>query len=315
MASTPQRKQSARSRNVNHSSSAASTTRTSPTKSMPSVKPLQAVSSRPAAQRDNPVSAINDVNALGTVVAQRHLIKEEIRRRTDEIAETVLSHSRVMKSMNFTSTTASDLQHMAELYDVMFFDSRLLSVARSHKLSFRWSSRMTSAGGKTIRLVQRAARGQKHKRISYEIALSATLLFQTFGDLDRPIRVTGHVCAHRMDAMQRILEHELIHLAEMLVWEDSNCAASRFQTMAQRMFGHTEHKHDLVTQHERAAKKFNVRVGSLVSFDYEGKVYFGKVNRITRRVTVLVPDPTGTRYDDGHCYRKFYVPLAHLRPA
>lgn len=250
---------------------------------------------------------------LGQVIAQRHLCKDEIRRRTQEIAETVLGHSRVMKSANFTSTTAADLQRMAELYDAMFFDSRLLTLARQHSMAFRWSSRMTSAGGKTIRSVHRS-RGARGTKVSYEIALSATLLFQTFGDLERPIRVTGHVCANRMEAMQRILEHELIHLAEMLVWDDSNCAAGRFQTIARRLFAHTEHKHDLVTQHERAAKKYNIRVGSLVSFMHEGRRYSGKVNRITRRATVLVVDPAGERYDDGMRYRKFYVPLAHLVP-
>ncbi|MGN6546200.1 MAG: hypothetical protein ACTHK7_14195 [Aureliella sp.] len=251
--------------------------------------------------------------ALGKLLAQRQLSREEIAQHTQEIAEAVLSRSRAMRSPNFTATTAGDLQRMAEMYDAKFFDSRLLCIARSHGMSFRWSNRMTSAGGKTIRSTRRIP-GSRSVQVSYEIALSATLLFQTFGDLERPIRVTGHVCTNRMQAMQRILEHELIHLGEMLAWNDSNCAASRFQTIAGRLFGHTEHKHDLVTQHERAAKKYNVRVGSMVSFAHEGKRYIGKVNRITRRATILVADPTGERYDDGKCYRKFYVPLNHLSP-
>ncbi len=252
------------------------------------------------------------VRTLGQLITQRQLDKPEIQKRTEEIGRSVLSASRVMKSPNFTSTTAADLQRMAEMYDAMFFDSKLLNIAREHSMTFRWSSRMTSAGGKTIRSVHRA-RGQQTSRVSYEIALSATLLFQTFGDLDRPIRVTGKVCDNRLQAMQRVLEHELIHLAEMLVWDDSNCAADKFQSIAHRLFGHTEHKHELVTQHERAAKKFNVRVGTMVSFQHEGKTYIGKVNRITRRATVLVADAEGQKYDDGKCYRKFYVPLGALK--
>lgn len=257
--------------------------------------------------------AVQHIQTLGQLLTQRQLSRQEIERHTLDIAETVLSRSRAMRSPNFTATTAGDLQRMAELYDAKFFDARLLSLARQHSLSFRWSNRMTSAGGKTIRSTRRIP-GTRAVQVSYEIALSATLLFQTFGDLERPIRVTGHVCTNRMQAMQRILEHELIHLGEMLVWSDSNCAASRFQTIAGRLFGHTEHKHDLVTQHERAAKKYNVRVGSMVRFAHEGKRYIGKVNRITRRATILVPDADGERYDDGKCYRKFYVPLSHLSP-
>lgn len=252
------------------------------------------------------------VRTLGQLITQRQHDRAEIDKRTSEIGRAVLSASRVMKSANFTSTTAADLQRMADMYDAMFFESQLLTIAREHSMSFRWSSRMTSAGGKTIRSVHRA-RGQRKSRTSYEIALSATLLFQTFGDLDRPIRVTGHVCDNRLQAMQRVLEHELIHLAEMLVWEDSNCSADRFQAIAHRLFGHTEHKHELVTQHERAAKKFNVRVGTMVSFQHEGKTFIGKVNRITRRATVLVADAQGQKYDDGKCYRKFYVPLSALK--
>lgn len=218
-----------------------------------------------------------------------------------------------MRSENFTATTVADLQLMAELYDAHFFDSNLLSVARSNGLSFRWSKRMTSAGGKTIRTTERV-QGTNKAKVTYEIALSATLLFQTFNDLERPIRVTGWLCTSRMQAMQRILEHELIHLAEMLVWDDSNCAASRFQTIASRFFGHTEHRHGLVTQNERAAKKFHVQIGSLVAFSHEGHRLVGKVNRITRRATVLVADSQGQRYTDGKCYRKFYVPLNQLNP-
>ncbi len=66
---------------------------------------------------------------------------------------------------------------------------------------------------------------------------------------------------------------------------------SRFQSIAGRMFGHTEHKHNLITQQERAKEKFNVRVGSQVQFTLDGVHYRGFVNRITRRATVLVIDP------------------------
>ncbi|MGN6134489.1 MAG: hypothetical protein ACTHOU_08300 [Aureliella sp.] len=260
-----------------------------------------------------PEKLVDHSKALGQLITQRQLPRDEVQRRTQEIADRVLSQSRVMQSPNFTSTTVADLQRMAELYDAVFFESRLLALARHFGMSFRWSSRMTSAGGKTIRSTHRL-RGSKETKVTYEIALSATLLFQTFGDLERPIRVTGHQCINRMQAMQRILEHELIHLAEMLVWDDSNCAAGRFQAIANRFFAHTEHKHDLVTQQERAAKKYNIRVGSIVAFAHEGQRYVGKVNRITRRATVLVADPKGERYEDGKSYRKFYVPLGHLRP-
>jgi hypothetical protein len=253
-------------------------------------------------------------HALQEIVSRRDYSANQRLSLFAEIANSVLNRSRVMDSANFTVTNASDLQHMAELYDQHFFDGHCLTIARHFGMHFRWSKRMTSTGGKTVRTthLDRRTRTQ-HSR--YEIVLSAPLLFQTFGDLQRPIRVTGVLCTDRLQAMQRILEHEMIHLVEMLVWQDSCCAAARFQSISRRLFAHTEHKHDLITQQERAAHKFNVRVGSRVVFQHEGRPYQGTVNRITRRATVLVADPTGQLYSDGGHYRKYYVPLSHLRPA
>jgi|694.fasta_scaffold55577_5 hypothetical protein len=231
-----------------------------------------------------------------------------------KIGETLLSQSRYMRQPNFQRSSNADLLTLAELYDQHYFNGSLLPLARIHGMDFRWSSRMTRAGGKTTRTVQ-WNRKQGTRSTNYEIALSSTLLFQTFRDLSRPIRVTGVDCTNRLEAMQRIMEHELIHLTEMLLWTDSCCAAKRFQNIAYRLFGHTEHRHELVTPRERAASEFNVRVGSRVTFRSEGKQYCGIVNRITRRATILVEDPAGERYSDGHRYRKFYVPLSMLSVA
>ena len=229
----------------------------------------------------------------------------------NQIAEQTLANSRVMKGPNFSLACSSDLQRMAELYDSTFLGGHCLALAKHFGIQFRWSNRMTSNGGKTVRTVHNRFGVEK---VSYEIVLSAPLLFQTFSDLQRPIRVTGMLCTNRLQAMQRIMEHELIHLVEMLVWDHSCCAASRFQGIAERLFGHTEHKHDLVTQRERADQKFNIRVGTKVTFQYEGQWRHGTVNRITRRATVLVADPSGQLYNDGQRYRKYYVPLGHLLP-
>jgi hypothetical protein len=203
---------------------------------------------------------------------------------------------------------------MAELYDELFFESSCLSLARHYGMAFRWSSRMTKAGGKTTRFMTRRSL-LKPAQPHYEITLSSSLLFQTFRNRDREIRVCGCPCTNRMEAMQRIVEHELIHLGEMLAWQDSNCSARRFQSIAERFFGHSEHRHELVTQRERAQAIYNVRLGSRVSFVFEGNRMVGVVNRITRRATVLVEAVDGVLYSDGKRYRKFYIPIAKLKPA
>lgn len=219
--------------------------------------------------------------------------------------------SRVMQGKNFANVGVDDLQRMILLYDREFFDGRLIPAVKSEGFSVSWSSRMTSNAGKTVTAFPNGARGKR----KFEIVLSSTLLFQTFRDVQRPIMVTGMQCHNRLEAMQRITEHELVHLLEMFVWNDSSCGRDRFQSIANRMFLHTQHNHQLITQTERAAKRFAVRVGSTVQFDHNGQTLTGRVNRITRRATVLVPDPNGEPFEDGGRYVRFYVPLEHLRVA
>ena len=50
-----------------------------------------------------------------------------------------------------------------------------------------------------------------------------------------------------------------------------------------------------------------------MTFNFEGRQLTGRVNRITKRATVLVMDPDGEPYSDGSRYRTYYVPLACLK--
>jgi hypothetical protein len=249
---------------------------------------------------------------LEEILRHQQIAPEVYSARSRLIQTTVLQHSRAMADENFSATSVADLRLMSELYDSIYFDSSCIALAKHYGMAFRWSSRMTRAGGKTTRTVRRATI-RRAAEIHYEITLSSSLLFQTFQEDSRPIKVCGRPCHHRLEAMQRIVEHEAIHLAEMLVWIDSDCAAGRFQAIANRLFGHTEHRHELVTQRERAAKLFDIRVGSRVYFMHDGHPVQGVVNRITRRATVLVESPHGEMYSNHKRYLKYYIPITALK--
>ncbi len=134
----------------------------------------------------------------------------------------------------------------------------------------------------------------------------------TFQDVRRGVVVAGLQCRDRLEALLRIMEHELVHLAELVTWDESSCSAYRFRKIARNMFGHTDTSHFLVTPREHAAATHGIRVGSIVWFDFDGRRFSGKVNRVHHRATVLVEDPSGRPYSDGKRYQKFYVPLAQL---
>ena len=250
---------------------------------------------------------------LRRLVETSLILTPELEDRSQAIFDFVLKSSPYIDQPNFTALCDEDLAHLFAQYDQRFFGEacqRTLQ-AMGSPLDFRVSPRMTRAGGKTTRIVPRVARGLSPVP-RFEIAVSSTLLFQTFADVDRPIKVTGLMCFNRLEALLRIFEHELIHLVEMLLWQASCCAAPRFRGIAGRFFGHTESTHQLITPDERAREKFGIRPGDRVTFVLDGAPYTGVVNRVTKRATILVEDTRGTRYSDGRRYAKFYVPVGML---
>ncbi len=249
------------------------------------------------------------LSQLASEVAVRTFTRDQIHQWQQEIHEQTLILSRSIDQPNFQRVGNDDVARMIRMYDDRFFGGKILPVAAAEGIKFGLSSRMTSIAGK---LVTNYPDGTHSGRRSFELVLSSTLLFQTFEDVDRPVEVTGRRCQDRLEAMQRIAEHEFVHLIEMLIWNDGNCSESRFQSIARRYFDHTDYRHDLITQRERAARKFNVRVGDQVRFAHDGQYHLGRVNRITRRATVLVPNASGKKFSDGKRYLRFYVPLEQL---
>ncbi len=206
--------------------------------------------------------------------------------------------------------SATDVRVLFDLLDGAFFEGlcRRAIAERGALLSFRLARRMTAAGG---RCAHWREGGVEH----YEIAISTHVMFENFnGDVARDVVVNGLPCHSRLDCLMRIMEHEMGHLIEFLLWGESDCSAPRFFGIVNRHFGHTETKHQMVTRRERAARVLNLRPGSRVQFEFDGQTLSGIVNRITTRATVLVESPDGPQYSDGKRYRKYYVPLPALRP-
>ncbi len=250
---------------------------------------------------------------LTELVTKQRLTPAEIMARTSEINAAILRQSRYVSRPNFTQLHPTDVEQLFDLYDERFFAGGCRQLLGTTPLGFRLSRRMTQAAGKVTRRQSRE-RITKNVRTEYEITISTTLLFQTFDDIDRSILMSGLPCHDRLEALQRILEHEMIHLIEFLIWTKSSCSAPRFQGITHRLFGHTEHQHQLITPRERALTKYGIRAGSRVEFRLDGQHYTGLVNRVTKRATVLVEDPRGRPYTDGKRYAKFYVPVTMLSP-
>jgi hypothetical protein len=239
---------------------------------------------------------------------------ESIHHRRRQIYEAVLTRSRHMCTGQFTTIGVADLRLLFGLYDATFFDDLLglmLADDTRGRLDLRLSSRLTQTAGKCTRRRLPSVPGRV-EGVEYEIAISSVLLFQTFRSEGEVATVNGLDCRDRLEALQRVFEHELLHLAEYLAWGDSSCKAPRFQTLARQIFGHADVVHQLMTSRRLAAEIHAIRVGDRVAFTHDGVRRIGVVNRITRRATVLVESTEGLLYSDGKRYATYYVPLGLL---
>lgn len=224
---------------------------------------------------------------------------------TKEIWATVMSRSDCLREPDFTVIGTRDLRNMFELYDEYFL-GHYFRDRMNDRVRLRLSPRMTRAAGKT--LVGRDG--------TFEIRMATDLFFQTFDAVQREVKINGIVCHDRLEAFQRTLEHEIVHILEAVLHGRTSCSGDRFRSMARDIFGHTDVTHQLVTAREIAGRSCGLRVGCRAVFEVEGRRYEGVITRITKRATVMVEDPEGGFVDGkGRRHSKFYIPLGLLRPA
>lgn len=246
-------------------------------------------------------------------LASLHYTPGQIADKRALVRRAMLAESPYVRQGNFIRLGDEDVRLLYRLYDRIFFDGRLQTLVMERcgtPVSLRASGKMTSSGGMTTQRRVRRPGGPTQTR--YQIAIASRLLFNSFHNPGQPVRVSGQPCVDRLDAMMRIMEHELVHLLEMVIFGSSSCSQTRFMTIASRLFGHCHPRHELVTAHEHAQRTYNVRIGEEVAFKFDGRVLRGTVNRIGVRATVLVPDPKGRPYTDGRRYQRYYVPLGRL---
>jgi len=249
---------------------------------------------------------------LLTKLDQSKLKPAKLREQRAAVTNQLLRRSEVLKAKTFKHIATTDLAILFDVIDNEYFDGQCRKTVDEldASLTFRLSKRMTSCGGTTT--LEYEQNHQEEEKKKFEIAVATTLLFDTFR-VRKSAKVGGVSCHNSLEALTRIMEHEMVHLIELLLWDDSNCSAKRFQQISWRRFGHLESNHQLLTPADIAQTSFGIRAGDHVTFRFDGKQHKGWVNRITKRATVLVNNERGTLYSDGKKYLKYYVPVSQLK--
>jgi hypothetical protein len=216
--------------------------------------------------------------------------------------------------------TVPVLRRLFELYDGRAFGgllSQALPDGSPGMPQMRVSNRMTRTAGKTTCRQERRSALTLRRTASIEIAVSAPLLRAPI-DRDVGVLVSGVRCFDQLDALQRVFEHELVHVLMFCLGWEPGCSTPTFREVASGLFGHRESKHRIELEppawrlRGATGDAVAIRPGDRVRFEHRGTRHEGFVNRITKRATVLVEDPRGTRYSDGGRYAKYYVPLSLL---
>lgn len=221
---------------------------------------------------------------------------EEIATYRYRIKDNFLENSSIRHHGGFEAVSPLDIRLMFFLYDKLFFKGRLAQRV-TKRIQFRFSNRMTKAGGKVTYT--------KHEK-TYVLSLSLPLIREPFASSTTPVLVNGIQCKDSTDAMMSIMEHELIHILEFELYGSSSCGRRRFKDFAKRIFGHSDNKHHLTLGSSKKIVSMDITIGSKVTFEYNGTMYAGTIARITKRATVIL-DPSCNKK-----YERFYVPLENL---
>ncbi len=241
------------------------------------------------------------------IAAHACFSSRQIAARRRAIRHHLIDLSRTIRDDNFTEICLDDLRQLFDAYDEHFFENAFKREFEqlSNRLAFRLSKRMTHVGGTTS--YEKVIGKRK-----FEIAISTALIFSNWHAPGPAVRVGGLPTTSRLDALQRIFEHELVHLLELFLWDESRCGGSRFKSIVRRLFGHLESNHQLVSPAEFVQRQFGIRIGDPVEFEFRGHRLRGLVNGVLQRVTVLVAHAHGERYRDGKRYLRYYVPPDQL---
>ncbi len=235
--------------------------------------------------------------------------EKTIVQKRSQIFEEFLRLSQNIEDGNFKMISTDDLKLLFELYDKVFFCSDFSNV---YKGSFRFSlsKRMTKSAGLT--LCPKNINTLKPEDIVIEFRFGVNFFF--YYDLSNKDKFVSGIKTHNaLEALQLVLEHEICHAIEFILYHQSSCKGKRFKTLANNLFNHSSSYHALPTNREIAKERLGLSIGNRVFFQYENESFEGFINGINKRATVMVKNKDGNYVDrQGNRYTKYYVPLNQL---
>lgn len=186
-----------------------------------------------------------------------------------------------------------DLSELKDLYDKYFFANRIQKLLgkTNSTLNFVFSS-YTKTGGSCSK-----------KGSDYIIKIPIVLFQNLFQKGEKNLLVNGILCANKLECLQIVFEHELIHLLMFLYYYDNkpsygqptdtfNSHGELFRSMTYMYFCHTDHKHSLFNgEASDKIKKEDIILGLRIKYQSkDGNEYHGNVSKINPKSAKIVLD-------------------------
>jgi len=137
----------------------------------------------------------------------------------------------------------------------------------------------------------------------YTIRIAKPIIDNLFKKGEKLLWANGLTCHDMISCMQLVVEHELVHLLLFMIRKSDNHGPN-FMCMVNKLFGHTEAKHELHKgdASERMNKE-DFKNGDAVQFIYKNVLYKGIIIRMNKERANILVDGIGA----------FKIPYGMLR--
>ena len=151
----------------------------------------------------------------------------------DKIRSTIYKEFRKYRN-SVTKMSSNELHTLFKRYDELCFDKDIQKYMKDAKYSLRFKTN----GEDTF-----TTEGICINRVcNYTV----TIPTEYFKNVNGVTIVAGHQCKDQLECLQRVIEHELVHLLIFMFCGDpfvTDQHGPLFMKMANDLFGHTDHRH------------------------------------------------------------------------
>jgi hypothetical protein len=208
--------------------------------------------------------------------------------------------------VNFTNLKNSDIKKLFDLYDDYFFGGSIMEKINSSGSTIKFTS--SPLGGSTF--AGKCIMTKTGMKCDYELRFPSKLFLKLFTQKgsNKLLKTNGIICRNRLECLQLVFEHELVHLI-MNLWnyydKSGDLYSSHgklFQCMTKSLFDHTDYKHELFNEFEEGTEfitKSNAFVGMDVYILVDGKNTYGKITKVN-------PKNAQIQTENGKVYKSPY---------